>query len=182
MDYSSGYDTTTTLTPEQASAVVAVTGIIYLLIFVVMVIPGIIVNWKLFEKAGKPGWASIVPLYNSYVMTEIARVPTWYFFMLFVPFANIVFMIMILIGFVKQYRTSGGFWIGYFLLPLVSLFMLKSVEYAGEGGTVQGYATPIAGYPAQAGVAGSAYSGPVQPAQPVAPTGTHTPPPQAPIQ
>lgn len=75
--------------------------------------------WKVFTKAGKPGWACIVPFYNYYVMVEIGKKPTWWFGMMFVPFANIVFMIMILNGISKSFGKSEGFTVGLVLLPYV---------------------------------------------------------------
>lgn len=45
--------------------------------------------WKIFKKAGKPGWASIVPIYNMIVLLEITELPLWYIVLFFIPFANI---------------------------------------------------------------------------------------------
>lgn len=75
--------------------------------------------WKIFTKAGKEGWASIVPFYNFYVMVEISKKPTWWFGMMFVPFANIVFMIMIMNGISKSFGKSEGFTVGMLFLPYV---------------------------------------------------------------
>ena len=44
------------------------------LLVIVLVIAGM---WKTFAKAGKPGWASIVPIYNVIVLLEIAGRPLW---------------------------------------------------------------------------------------------------------
>lgn len=79
----------------------------------------IISMWKIFVKANKPGWAAIVPFYNSYVMVEIAKKPTWWFGMMFVPLANFVFIIMIINGLVKNFGKSEGFTVGVIFLPYV---------------------------------------------------------------
>ena len=49
----------------------------------------IIATWKMFTKAGKPGWAAIIPVYNIIVMLEIAELPMWYIALFLIPFANI---------------------------------------------------------------------------------------------
>jgi hypothetical protein len=59
--------------------------------------------WKLFEKAGKPGWAGIVPIYNIVVMLEIIGKPIWWLVMLLIPCANIVFFFMINIELAKRF-------------------------------------------------------------------------------
>lgn len=57
--------------------------ILFVIILVVALVAlEIIGKWKLFEKANKPGWASIVPFYNSYVLTEIAGLNWWFFLLL----------------------------------------------------------------------------------------------------
>ena len=47
-------------------------SIIFLIALVVLLI---ISGWKVFEKAGHPGWASIVPIYNMIIMCRIAKKP-----------------------------------------------------------------------------------------------------------
>jgi Ca2+-transporting ATPase len=43
--------------------------------------------WKVFTKANQPGWAAIVPIYNMLVMLEVAKKPTWWIAMMFIPLA-----------------------------------------------------------------------------------------------
>jgi hypothetical protein len=79
----------------------------------------IISMWKVYEKANKPGWAALVPVYNLIIMLEIAKKPTWWVAMYFVPFANIVFMIMTLNGVSKNFGKDEGFTVGLVLLSFV---------------------------------------------------------------
>lgn len=44
----------------------------FLFILLAMAVLSIIGCWKLYQKAGEPGWASIVPFYNTYKMSMIA--------------------------------------------------------------------------------------------------------------
>ena len=37
----------------------------------------IVSMWKIFEKAGKPGWAAIIPIYNIIILLEIVGKPVW---------------------------------------------------------------------------------------------------------
>ena len=39
----------------------------YLAVLLVVYILVVIAMWKVFTKAGKPGWASLIPVYNSNV-------------------------------------------------------------------------------------------------------------------
>lgn len=75
--------------------------------------------WRIFTKAGKPGWASIVPIYNAIVQCEIGQRPTWYVFMLFIPLVNIVFAIMMISGISKAFGKDDGFTVGLIFLPFV---------------------------------------------------------------
>lgn len=88
-------------------------------------------TWYMFEKAGKPGWACLVPIYNFIVMCEIAQKPTWYVAMLFIPFVNIVFLIMILNGISKSFGKDAGFTVGLVFLQQIFFAILGygSAEY-----------------------------------------------------
>ncbi|WP_341907650.1 DUF5684 domain-containing protein [Fluviicola taffensis] len=79
----------------------------------------IISMWKVYEKANKPGWAAIVPVYNLIILLEIAKKPTWWVAMYFVPFANIVFMIMTMNSVSKNFGKDEGFTVGLVLLGVV---------------------------------------------------------------
>lgn len=80
------------------------------LLLVVLVIAGI---WKLFEKAGHPGWAAVIPIYNIYILLKIAGRPGWWLILLFVPFVNIVINIIVAIDIAKAFGQSALF--GFFL-------------------------------------------------------------------
>ena len=79
----------------------------------------VIAQWKLFVKAGQPGWATLVPIYNLIVMMEIAGKPGWWVLMMFIPFVNIIFSIMMTMALARNFGQSDGFGIGMILLPIV---------------------------------------------------------------
>lgn len=90
--------------------------------------------WYMFEKAGKPGWACLVPIYNIVVMLEIAKKPTWWIAMFFVPIANIVFLIMMYNGIAKNFGKDSGFTVGLVFLNQIFFAILgyDSSEYQLE--------------------------------------------------
>jgi hypothetical protein len=79
----------------------------------VVVIAGM---WKVFAKAGKPGWACIVPIYNMVVMLEIIGAPMWWIVMFFIPIANLVFAIKMTWAMARVFGQGGGFAVGLLLL------------------------------------------------------------------
>jgi hypothetical protein len=88
-------------------------------------------QWKIFIKAGKKGWASIIPVYNTIVLLEITEKPVWWFFLLLIPLVNIVIAIMIINSLSKSFGKDEGFTAGLIFLPFVfyPLLGLSKVEY-----------------------------------------------------
>jgi len=104
--------------------------ILYLAIVVLM----IIAMWKIFTKAGKPGWAILIPIYNIIVMLEIVGKPTWWIIIiLLVPFVNIIFLIWVINLLSLSFGKEVGFTIGMLLLPFIFIPVLGfgSAEYKG---------------------------------------------------
>lgn len=92
---------------------------------------------KLFEKAGKPGWAGWVPIYNIIVMLEVIQKPVWWIIMFFIPCVNIVFIILFWIEVAKAYGKDAGFAVGLILLGIIFLPILAfgdSRYVYGRGG------------------------------------------------
>ncbi len=80
---------------------------------------GIVATWRVFEKAGQPGWAAIIPIYNIYVMTKIAGKPGWWVLMFIVPFANIYFAVWLTNMISKSFGKDEGFTAGLILLGFI---------------------------------------------------------------
>jgi len=75
--------------------------------------------WMTFQKAGQPGWAAIVPIYNIFVMTRVARKPGWWTLLFFVPLVNFVIIIIVSIEVAKNFGRGSGFGVGLaFLAPI----------------------------------------------------------------
>ena len=75
---------------------------LYIIIFPFLLIISI-GYWKLFEKAGCPGWEAIIPLYSYYIMLKISGRPSWWFILLFIPILNVVFGVGIYLDFLRSY-------------------------------------------------------------------------------
>ena len=97
-------------------SIFAILSVIIAFIVAVILVVSI---WKVFKKAGKPGWAAIIPIYNLIVMLEIARKPTWWVFGIFLPFVNMVVAIMVTYEFAKAFGKDVGFAVGLMVLPFV---------------------------------------------------------------
>ena len=110
----------------------------YFFIFLVSVF-SIVCLWKVFVKAGKPGWASIVPIYNVLTELEIIGRPWWWLLLMLVPLVNIVISIIVLFDLAKVFGKGTGFGFGLLLLSLIFMAILAfgDAKYLG----------PIAGQP-----------------------------------
>ncbi len=93
----------------------ALLGLIWLAAVVLMIVS----MWKVFEKAGKPGWAALVPFYNLFVILELTGKPGWWLVLFLIPLVNMVMMIIVTIAFAAKFGKSGGFAAGMIILPFV---------------------------------------------------------------
>jgi hypothetical protein len=93
---------------ESSNIVGLLAGVIYLAIIVLMVAG----MWKIFTKAGEPGWAAIVPIYNLLVLLKIAGRPAWWLVLFLVPLVNFVITIIVGIDLAKAFGKGTGFGLG----------------------------------------------------------------------
>jgi len=94
----------------------AIGGMIVFIIYLAVIIAIIAGFWKVFEKAGQPGWAAIVPIYNIYILTKIAGRPWWWLLLLLIPIVSIVIAIIIALDIAKSFGKSPLFGVGLALL------------------------------------------------------------------
>ena len=111
--------TTTGISPLGAGL-----GMVRMIVWVAFAVLMIASMWKIFTKAGKPGWAAIIPIYNLIVLLEIAGKPLWWFILMLIPFVNIVVFIMVLVSIARNFGKGVGFAIGMLLLPFIFYPML----------------------------------------------------------
>ena len=96
----------------------------------------IIAYWRVFEKANEPGWAAIIPIYNTIILLKVVGKPWWWIFLFIIPFVNIVIMIIVMHALSKSFGQDGGFTVGLVLLGVVFIPILGfgSYEYIGPAG------------------------------------------------
>tara|TARA_Y100000589_G_C27115521_1_gene614090 strand:+ start:548 stop:1192 length:645 start_codon:yes stop_codon:yes gene_type:complete len=95
------------------------------LIFLLIVFGLIVMSyWKIFEKAGKPGWASIIPVYNLVVLLQIVKKPVWWILLFFIPFVNLIIAFMVYHKLAQCFGKSVGFTFGLLFLPIIFLPLL----------------------------------------------------------
>lgn len=75
--------------------------------------------WRIFTKAGQPGWAAIVPIYNIFVLTQICNKPPYWIVFFFIPFVNFVAGILMANALARSFGKGAGFTVGMILLPMV---------------------------------------------------------------
>lgn len=124
--YNYGYD------PAMAGALAMFTGV-YLIVALVLCVLFIVACWRIYTKAGEPGWASLVPFYSNYVLFKIAFGNGWLFLLMLVPIANIVVSIMLIFKLAKAFGQGVGFGFGLLFLSPIFLLILAfgSSEYEG---------------------------------------------------
>jgi len=110
-------------------------SIISFIISLVFIIFYIIVFWKIFTKAGKPGWACIIPVYNIIVMLEIIKRPVWWLILFIIPFVNIIMAIITTMDTAAAYGKSKAW--GFFML-----FILGFIGYPILGFGSAQYSAP----------------------------------------
>ena len=116
MDYTY-YDVSTTTTDNPFAVLGAGFWVSSLAVTVFL----IIAIWMIYEKAGQPGWAAIIPIYNIVVMLRVIKFEWWHILiMIFVPFASLVYSIIIPIKLAKVFGKSTGFAVLAVFLPIIA--------------------------------------------------------------
>ena len=75
--------------------------------------------WKVFTKAGEPGWAAIVPIYNLIVLLKIAGKPAWWILLMLIPVVNLIPVVIIPLQVAKNFGKGTGFAIGLMFLGFI---------------------------------------------------------------
>lgn len=155
--YTSDY-TYTTSSSSGSEGAFALFALIYVAVIVLMVVS----VWKVFVKAGRPGWAAIVPVYNTWVLFEIVGYPGWWVLLSFIPIVNFFPAVMAIVSYFKLAKLFGkstGFAVCNIFFSLITMPIL-GFGSAKFQGTVPAVAAPVA---------------PVVPVAPVAPAAPQTP-------
>ena len=108
-------------------------AIIFMLIYFAVIIVAVAGMWKVFAKAGQPGWAVLVPFYNIVVLLGIAGKPVWWIVLFCIPLVNMIIAILVSISVAQAFGKSAGFGIGLAFLGFVfyPLLGFGDAEYQG---------------------------------------------------
>jgi len=135
-------------TPDFLGPIMAAAPIVFaiLLVFLIVMIAAM---WKVFKKAGKPGWAAIVPIYNLVVLIQVAKAPMWYLAIMLggmilgwipvigwmISIASFVLSIILNIKLAKQFGKGAGFGVGLTFLSIIFIPILGfgKAQYLGGG-------------------------------------------------
>ena len=114
-------------------------GIVGWFFYIAVIVFMLVTMWKVYVKAGKPGWASLIPFYNILVMLEIVGKPWWYLLLMFIPVVNIVISIMVTLDTAKVFGKGSGFGVGLIFLPFIFYPILAFGDAKYQGATVPSY-------------------------------------------
>jgi Family of unknown function (DUF5684) len=117
----------------SASAQGQAPGPLFWIFWLAVTILMIAACWKIFTKAGQPGWAAIIPIYNWYILCKIVGRPGWWVILFFIPFINFIIGIIVCIDLAKSFGKGVGFAIGLILLGVIFFPILGfgSAQYQG---------------------------------------------------
>ncbi|HEY2720225.1 MAG TPA: DUF5684 domain-containing protein [Chitinophagaceae bacterium] len=109
---------------------------VFIVCWLALIILIIAAYWKIFTKAGQPGWAAIVPFYNTYIMLKVGGKPGWWLILMFIPVVNIVFAIWMINMISKSFGKDEGFTVGLILLSFIfwPILGFGSAKYQGPYG------------------------------------------------
>nr|WP_218033066.1 DUF5684 domain-containing protein [Brevifollis gellanilyticus] len=114
---------------EAPSPIAMVIGLAFIVILIAAL-------WKVFTKAGEPGWACLVPFYNIIVLLKISGKPLWWIILFIIPFVNFIIAILVSIGLAKSFGKGAGFGIGLALLGFIfyPILAFGDARYQGPQG------------------------------------------------
>ncbi len=114
---------------SSSSGALAGLTVVYLAIVVFYLAAG----WRIYAKAGQPGWAIIVPIYNIYVMLKIVGRPWWWLLLYLVPIVNLVIGIIVAVDLSRSFGKGVGFALGLIFLSFIFYPILGfgSARYVG---------------------------------------------------
>jgi len=114
------YMATTTTTTSGAAAFWITYGVVVGAFGLLMLVS----MWKIFTKAGKPGWAAIIPIYNTIVLLEIVKRPIWWIILFLIPLVNLVVGLIVYYDLAKTFGRSVGTFLLLIFVPIIGFPVL----------------------------------------------------------
>lgn len=130
---------------QPSGGIVAAILGIFLIPLIVITVILIISHWKIYTKAGKPGWATLIPFYNVIVLLEIIGKPWWWLFLILIPCTSLIFAIWATNLLSKSFGQKEGFTVGLLLLPYVfyPILAFGNYQYLGPSAKEAGGFKPF---------------------------------------
>ena len=119
------------------SAALLGVSLVFFLVMMVVAVVFIIGMWKVYTRAGQPGWAILIPIYNIYILLKIAGRPSWWVILCCIPLVNVVVGILVAIDVAKSFGQSAAF-------GVIMLFLLSGIGYLMLGFGNYKYVGPAA--------------------------------------
>lgn len=115
------------------SAGAGIAGVIFLIFYLAILVLILAGAWKMFVKAGQPGWGAIIPILNMYFLLKIVGRPIWWIILMFIPIVSLVVYIILVMDVAKSYGRGIGTAIGLFFLSFIFVPILGfgDAEYQG---------------------------------------------------
>lgn len=90
-------------------------------------------KWIVFVKAGRPGWAALIPFYSRYVLLDIVKKPKWWLVFMLLPPIGLVFSLIVSIRLAKAFRHGAGFALGLMCFGFIfyPILAFTEAEYSG---------------------------------------------------
>lgn len=100
------------------------------LALILLVVAGL---WKVFTKAGQPGWAAIIPIVNLYFLLKINGRPWWWLLLLLIPIVSVVVSIIMWVELARSFGRGVLFALGLIFLPIIFIPVLGFGESEYQG-------------------------------------------------
>ncbi len=110
--------------PPDNNPAAGVAVLIFLLIEAALVLAWVAGAWRVFSKAGQPGWAAIIPIYNIYVWLKVAQKPGWWVLLFFIPVVSLIPAILGSLAVAANFGKGAGYAVGMIFLPFIFYPML----------------------------------------------------------
>lgn len=96
----------------------------------------IVAIWKTFEKAKQPGWAAIIPIYNTYILLKIVGRPGWWLLLYLIPIVGYIVHLFVSIDLAKSFGKDTAFGVlAIWIFPIVGYYMLAFGDATYQGPT-----------------------------------------------
>ncbi|MGB8179744.1 MAG: DUF5684 domain-containing protein [Acidimicrobiales bacterium] len=120
----------------MGAVVAGIAGAFFLVVIAVFLFY-VIAAWRVYSKAGVPGWGVLIPIYNVYLWCKIAGRPGWWILLFFIPVVNFIVHLIVSLDVAKSFGRSGAFGAGLWILGFIFVPILGygSSRYVGPSPT-----------------------------------------------